>query len=347
MGARERKRDVAARALGGLLESHAEDFARCRELGCKPSGSASNGAAAAGAGGRGSCAAAVRHRGADHYVDILASCQEHGLEPVVTLHHFVHPAWLGTDPWLDERAPALFDEYVRAAVAHVNERLARPIRWFITINEPNMLVLNSYLGRQFPARARSGFRTMIAAYNQLLRAHVLAYNTLHDLYAARDWPAPRVSFNNYCSDLYWSDKLLLDLVCARERGVARDGVSAHICERAQAFDAAFVAARVPLHKDPAYYVGAGLKRFSNWIGYKRFDATGLAPLLDTIYASPRARLLDYIGLDYYDRSPRRLPPAGAVGSRVQEPLVPRMLATVTSKGGLALPRGLHFFKHYR
>src|SRR5688500_4518255 len=37
----------------------------------------------------------------DHYVAILTSCQEHGLEPVVTMHHFVHPEWLGTDPWLE------------------------------------------------------------------------------------------------------------------------------------------------------------------------------------------------------------------------------------------------------
>ena len=41
----------------------------------------------------------------DHYTSIVASCLEHGLEAIVTLHHFVHPAWLGTDPWLDEATP--------------------------------------------------------------------------------------------------------------------------------------------------------------------------------------------------------------------------------------------------
>src|SRR4030095_16375427 len=30
-----------------------------------------------------------------HYADTLRSCRSHALEPVVTLHHFVHPAWLG------------------------------------------------------------------------------------------------------------------------------------------------------------------------------------------------------------------------------------------------------------
>ena len=36
----------------------------------------------------------------DRYADILCACRRAGLEPVVTLHHFTHPAWLGLDAWL-------------------------------------------------------------------------------------------------------------------------------------------------------------------------------------------------------------------------------------------------------
>jgi beta-glucosidase len=287
----------------------------------------------------------------EHYVTIIRACQDAGLEPVVTLHHFVHPAWLGSDPWLQIETPRQFAAYIRTAVAYVSERLARPIRWFITINEPNMLVLNSYLGRQFPAEAGIGFESMIIAYNQLLRAHVFAYEAVHDLYAERGWPEPRVSFNNYASDLYWSDKLLLDLVCAREQGVAREQVGEHIRQRARDFAAAFDAARIPLHKDLAYYFGAGLKRLTNWIGFRRFDATHFAPLLETIYSAKRARLLDFIGLDYYD-------PFAAHAFRFpvlwdhefrNRSFRSWMLATITSKwwDWRVLPRGLHFFcKHY-
>jgi beta-glucosidase/6-phospho-beta-glucosidase/beta-galactosidase len=287
----------------------------------------------------------------DGYAAMIAACQRHGLEPIVTLHHFVHPVWLGSDPWLEAETPALFAEYVRMAVNHVNGRLERPVRWFITINEPNMLVLNSYLGRQFPAGKPRGFGPMIDAYNQLLRGHVLAYNALHDLYAERGWPEPRVTFNNYCSDLYWSDKLLLDLVCARERGVAREAIGYHICERARDFERAFIAARLPLHKDLAFYLGSALKRFSNWIGFRRFDALHFAPLIETIFASPRTRLLDYIGLDYYD-------PFAAHAFRLpvlwdhefaNRSFRAWMLATITSKwwDWRVLPRGLHFFcQHY-
>jgi hypothetical protein len=52
---------------------------------------------------------------------------------------------------------------------------------------------------------------------------------------------------------YWSDKLLLDLLCARS---ARRGARAITSHHACAFELAFRRARIPLHKDLAYYFGA-------------------------------------------------------------------------------------------
>ncbi len=287
----------------------------------------------------------------DHYVEILTDCRANGLEPVLTLHHFVHPAWLGPDPWLEPGTAEHFARYVRYAVGYLNERLERPLRWFITINEPNMLVLNSYLGHQFPADSPGGLHTMTRAYNHLLRAHVKAYNALHDLHAQAGWPAPMVTFNNYCSDLYWSDKLLLDLLCARERHVPRSQVGIHIRKRAREFQAAFARARIPLHRDLAYYFGSAVKRLSNWIGSRHFSTAHFDPLLEELYSAPRARALDYIGLDYYDPFAAhafRLPVFWDHEFR-HSSLRTWMLATVTSKwwDWRVLPRGLHFFcKHY-
>lgn len=348
----EERGDVAVTgAAADFWHCYEQDFARCRELGLKAfrlglEWSRIQPTREAGA----SAPPPFDYAALDHYVKIMTACRENGLEPVVTLHHFVHPAWLGSDAWLQDATPALFAEYVKVAVTYVNERLERPIHWYITINEPNMLVLNSYLGRQFPARASIGFGSMMAAYNQLLRAHVLAYGVVHEIYASHGWDEPRVTFNNYCSDLYWSDKLLLDLVSVRERGIPRERVGAHIRQRARDFEKAFDAARIPLHRDLAYYFGAALKRLSNWIGYKRFDASHFEPFLDTLYAQPRTRFLDYIGLDYYD-------PFAAHAFRLpvlwdhefkNRSFRSWMLATITSKwwDWRVLPRGLHFFCKY-
>jgi hypothetical protein len=211
--------------------------------------------------------------------------------------------------------------------------------------------LNSYLGRQFPASQPGGLGVMMRAYNQLLRAHLRAYQALHALYAERGWPTPGVTFNNYCSDVYWSDKVLLDLVTARERGVPRGEVGADIVRRAKAFDAEFRGARLPLHRDLAFYFGCAAKRLGNALGYRAFSAAPFAPFLDELYAAPQSRVLDYLALDYYDPFAAhvfRLPVWWDHEFRNRS-LRSWVLATVTSKwwDWRVLPRGLYFFcRHY-
>jgi hypothetical protein len=191
---------------------------------------------------------------------------------------------------------------------------------------------------------------MTKAYNQLLRAHILAYNALHDLYQEHGWDTPRVSLNNYCSDVYWSDKLLLDLLCARERGIARHRVTAYIIDYSARFALAFRQARLPLHKDTAYYVGVVAKWITDRLGRRQFEGSDFATVLDALYASPRARVLDYIGLDYYDPFAAhifRMPAIRDFEFRTTS-LRNWALTAVTSKwwDWRVLPRGLYFFCQY-
>ena len=44
----------------------------------------------------------------DRYVAIVEACVDRGLTPLVTLHHFTHPAWLGEDLWLRPDAVSRF-----------------------------------------------------------------------------------------------------------------------------------------------------------------------------------------------------------------------------------------------
>ena len=287
----------------------------------------------------------------DHYAEMLAEAARQGLEPVVTLHHFVHPAWLGPDPWLSDGTAELFKTYCLTSIDYVNQRLieweSRPIRFFITINEPNMLVLNTYAGSQFPSKAGPGVSRVWQAYCQLLRTHVIAYNALHDLYARRGWERPWITINNYCSDLYWSDKLWLDLLALRKKGVPRSEVHHYVCAGAAKFECAFRNARLPLHKDLPYYFGDLVKRVSNWWGRGYFDPENIASLLDAVYGSSREQLFDYIGLDYYDPFAAhvfRLPVWWDHEFR-NKSLRAWVMNSVTAKwwDWRVLPRGLHFF----
>ena len=246
-------------------------------------------------------------RALDQYVEMLAECRRNGLEPVVTLHHFVHPAWLGSDPWLQPEIVELFGRYIGYTVLHINRGLAdrhglAPVKYYITINEPNMLVLNTYLGTQFPGRkgVGTGFHSVSAATRQILRAHVRAYNLIHDLYEQNGWPVPLVTCNNYCTDLYWSDKIMLDLLCVRERGVRASQLRDYVYAKIHEFENAFEEAQIPLVKDIPYLFGSLTKRLSNWVGYKTFSPDFFSTLVDDIYSATRPITFDYLGLDYYD-----------------------------------------------
>jgi beta-glucosidase len=291
----------------------------------------------------------------DHYAAMIASCRRNGLEPVITLHHFVHPAWLGPDPWLKPGTPALFRTYVAEVTTYINGRLIEkyrvaPIRRYITINEPNMLVLNSYLSRLFPASDDTGGEAFIRAYSQLIAAHILAYNAILDIYERSSWHPPQVTMNNYCSDVYWSDKVIFDLMAIRERGVRRNDLKAYLSSKEREFDETLAAARIRLHKNLPYWFGVFARKLTILFLSRLFHPETLGIALDAIYQSKRARVFDYLGLDYYD-------PFAAHAFRLpilwdhefkNKSARAWIMNTVASKwwDWRVLPKGLRFFCRY-
>ncbi|RSM44249.1 beta-glucosidase [Amycolatopsis balhimycina DSM 5908] len=87
-----------------------------------------------------------------HYRRMIDTALGLGLTPVVTLHHFTHPRWLGAhEAWLRDDAVDLFTRYVEQAVTILDG-----VEWVCTINEPNVLSVNHWslaevaAGRPYP-----------------------------------------------------------------------------------------------------------------------------------------------------------------------------------------------------
>lgn len=81
----------------------------------------------------------------EHYRDVIQCCYDHGIEPVVTLHHFSSPKWLiERGGWEDERVVAYFESYVR----YVCEQYGDLLHYVCTLNEANMGVLIAIYIRQ-------------------------------------------------------------------------------------------------------------------------------------------------------------------------------------------------------
>ncbi|MFA7235112.1 MAG: family 1 glycosylhydrolase [Terrimicrobiaceae bacterium] len=241
----------------------------------------------------------------DAYADRIAACRLAGLEPVVTLHHFTHPAWLGLNAWLKDSTPELFENFAVRTLDRMNERLCgrlgqNPVSWYVTINEPNMLVLNTYLNRHFPGGPDAGIPVGLAAYNRLLAAHVRAYNGIHDLYESRGWPAPRVTMNTFCSDVYWSEQMLLDLLCLREHGISPDSLRGYFAGRSEALRETLGQAHLPLRADPLTWPGLAIQGIANFFVSRAATTAAFGFFLAEAARSKRDVALDYLGLDYYD-----------------------------------------------
>lgn len=292
----------------------------------------------------------------DAYSDRLAACYQHGLEPVVTLHHFTHPAWLGLDAWLSEDTVDYFVEYVRTTVTHINRRLCDryqlpPIHWFITINEPNMLVTSTYLSGQFPGgHEERGIGAVLRAYNYMLTAHVRAYNCIHDLYEAEGWAKPQVTLNTYSSDLYWSEKVLWDLLSVLELGIKPANVREFIHNKAKQLEAALKRIKLPFQHDLPYQAGRLTHFITNFLGYRMFDIQCFDSFLQALNKSPRLSVFDYVAIDYYDPFVAHLfrLPSFSDFEFQSKTIRGWLMSGITSKwwDWRSLPEGLHFFCKY-
>ncbi len=237
------------------------------------------------------------------YAQRLAACREAGLEPIVTLHHFVQPAWLGLDAWQNPCTIEYFLDFVKHTLEYLLRVLphdfnCEPPKWFITINEPNLMAFNHYLYKVFPSE-EMGLSATVQCMAHLMEAHIRAYRLIHEIYAKAGAARPKVTFNNYAMDLYWGDTVLLDLMHASNRMVPRAQVHEDLRIRAKRFDKSFLKARLFPFRGPRFFLGQGIKRIHHWIGRKGFKMDCWNRVIALLYERTEVPL-DYIAFDYYD-----------------------------------------------
>ena len=213
------------------------------------------------------------------YGTIVDACHERGLEPLVTLHHFTHPYWLGEDFWLHDDAPQRFAAWAGAAATHLGDR----VRYWVTINELNILGLMTYLLGQLPGGGVGQMPSLTRALDHLLAGHVLAYEAVH---AGR--PDAVVATNTFTFSLYEIDRLLTDVLLARARGVERDQLRTWLTSRRSRHASQVV----PL---------AGPERVLRTVARRGTDLDRALPrAVEAVYASPHVATLDHIQIDYYN-----------------------------------------------
>jgi beta-glucosidase len=113
----------------------------------------------------------------EQYRKIIQAVRAHGMEPLLTLHHFVNPLWLAKKGGV--LAPDFPELFARFSVFVVGE-LSKDdlvLQWS-TFNEPNIVAVACFLAGEFPPGAKNDFKRATQATFQLSRAHILAVSAL-------------------------------------------------------------------------------------------------------------------------------------------------------------------------
>ncbi|MDD4909015.1 MAG: family 1 glycosylhydrolase [Candidatus Omnitrophica bacterium] len=125
----------------------------------------------------------------EHYVDVVRSLKKRGIEPLLTLHHFTNPLWLSKrGGWLHPRAPAYFRRFTEKIVPF----LSPYVRYWATINEPNVYAYCGYVECKWPPQERSWIKAVMVQDN-FMRGHVEAYRAIKKIYSVNKLPSPMVS----------------------------------------------------------------------------------------------------------------------------------------------------------
>lgn len=114
------------------------------------------------------------HEAVEHYREYIRELKLRGIEPVVTLWHFTHPAWFE-----EKGAFSKYNnlKYFVTFADRVMRELGREVKYVITVNEPDSYCFNGFYTADWPPQKQSLF-TGIETYRNLLIAHNLIYKKL-------------------------------------------------------------------------------------------------------------------------------------------------------------------------
>jgi beta-glucosidase len=221
------------------------------------------------------------------------------MQPIITLHHFTHPAWLPFDMWLTHEGPDLLAAYQLGVAEKVNEQIfqdtGQVMRHFLVYNEPNIVPLIYHFSGLFSAE-KQGPPFMLEAFDTMLSRYVKVYDGLYDLFGRKGWGTPHVGFTLATMCPYELDKLLFDILRLRSFGVERKDAAAKLREFRAAFNTRINTLAKSKLNDEQYARYLGLVELTG----QTLNSEHWTKTLDALYASPRAKKLDYLSINVYE-----------------------------------------------
>jgi beta-glucosidase len=155
----------------------------------------------------------------DNYKAQVTALKNHGIEPMVTLHHFTSPRWVAQrGGWDNPDVVPHFVTYAERVARHLQDE----VRWWITINEPSILGFKAYIEGSWPPHRRGNLSGYVRLMRHATQAHRYARQRLREIrldavasmafalwpvQAARWW-SPVDQAMAYLVDWLWQGRIL-------------------------------------------------------------------------------------------------------------------------------------------
>lgn len=128
-----------------------------------------------------------------HYRKIISGVSSAGIKPVIDLHHHSNPIWLcRKGSWLNG---GIVDDF-RRHTKKVIESFGDLTDTWLTINEPVVYAAAAYMLGLFPPQSHSVLK-MFKCTGNMAKAHIAAYETIHETFSNNNWGVPRVGFAHH------------------------------------------------------------------------------------------------------------------------------------------------------
>ncbi|MCC6175974.1 MAG: glycoside hydrolase family 1 protein [Chloroflexi bacterium] len=113
-----------------------------------------------------------------HYRAVLESVRRHGMEPIVTLHHFTNPLWLvERGGWTRPEAVRYFERYARRMAREYQDL----VRYWVTINEPGVYASQGWVLGVWPPNRPNDLPGAMRVLRTMALAHGRAYRAMKEV----------------------------------------------------------------------------------------------------------------------------------------------------------------------
>jgi len=110
----------------------------------------------------------------EHYRKVILALKKRGIEPFVTLWHWTNPLWIrDMGGWENKKITDYFERYAEK----ISNALGENVKFWITLNEPEIYASNSYFAGVWPPQKKNLF-AYLRVLNNLIKAHRKAYGVI-------------------------------------------------------------------------------------------------------------------------------------------------------------------------